>query len=178
MHIKNIIEKVGGPRLILAIVGLFVLLLYGISVFFTPSYEIMYNHRTLPIIPGKEGSLYVHILEIGNTGGNAQDRADVLFSSEALSSQILPIKVENFGKVTRKVEISRDNDTTRIALGVLKPEMRVQITLYFLYKQNDKVPEWQEIFKGIEVEEGKVVMGDPGWTTFGRMVYSIFGFLI
>jgi hypothetical protein len=175
MNLKDIYERFKSPKLLFPAAGLLILLVGGISIFFTPSYEVMYNHRLLPTVATKEGSLYVHILEIGNTGGNLQEKVDILLSSNALSFKILPLTVRNFGKVDRKVEITEDNITTRIALGALKPEKRVEISVCLFYEDPDEAHDWDEIFKGIEIAKGKAVKGDPGWTTVGRILYGIFG---
>jgi len=174
-NLKNLFERFGGAKLLFPAAGILILFAWGISIFFTPSYEVMYNHHLLPVVNSGEGKLHFHILEVGNTGGNLQDKVDILLSSDALSFQILPMQIKNFGKVDRKVEIMEDDVTTRIALGALAPEKRVEISIGLFYKNPDKIHEWDEILKGIEIAQGKTVEGDPGWTTVGRILYGVFG---
>jgi hypothetical protein len=175
VNLKDIFKKFGGAKLFFPLAGILILLVWGVSIFFTPSYEVMFNHQLLPAVPSGQGKLYVHILEVGNTGGNLQENVNILFSSNALSFQIMPLKIKNFGKVDRKVEITEDDVVTRIALGALAPEKRVEISIYLFYKDPDEIHEWDEIFKGIEIAQGKTVEGDPSWTTLGRILYGIFG---
>lgn len=177
MSLEDIYKKFGGAKLLFPLAGVLIILLGGVSIFFTPSHEVMYNHHLLPIIKSKEGTLYIHILEVGNTGGNLQDKVDILLSSDALSFQIMPLQVRNFGKVDRKVEITEDDVTTRVALGPLEPEKRVEISICLSYQDPDEVHEWDEIFKGIEITQGKTVKGDPRWTAVFRILYGLFGFL-
>ncbi|MFH2067638.1 MAG: hypothetical protein ABIK15_20715 [Pseudomonadota bacterium] len=175
MNIKSLVERFGGIKLFFLAVGLLFLFFQGVFIFFTPSYEIMYNHHLLPVVLSGQGEMRVHILELGNTGGNLQDRVDILLASDALTFQAIPLQVRNFGKVDRKVEIAENDATTRISLGALEPEKRVELRLCLFYQNPDEVHAWDEIFKGIETEKGKTVVGDPKWTTLVRILYDLFG---
>jgi len=177
MSLKDLYKKFGGAKLLIPLAGVLIVLFGGVSVFFTPSHEVMFNHHLLPMVNSKEGTLCIHIIEIGNTGGNLQDKVDILLSSDALSFQAIPLQAKNFGKVDRKVEITEDEVTTRVALGALEPEKRVEISICLFYKDTDEVHEWDEIFKGIEISRGKTVEGDPSWTAVGRILYGLFGLL-
>jgi hypothetical protein len=178
IKLKHILESLRRPRLFFPAVGIVILIFWGVSIFSTPSFEIMYNHRLLPVMNTKKGALYAHILEIGNTGRNLQENVDILFSNDALAYQVMRTQVKNFGKVDRKVRIFKNDTTTRIALGPLEPGKRVEISLTLFYKHPDNRHEWTEILQGIEIARGKLVEGDPSWTTLGRMLYKIFGSLI
>ena len=102
---------------------------------------------------------------------------DILLSTDALSFKIMRPRVENFGIVDRKVKIIEGDVTTRIVLGSLEPGKRVEISLSLFYKHANERHEWGEIFQGIEISQGKAIEGDPSWTTLGRTLYKIFGFL-
>ena len=62
-----------------------------------------------------------------------------------------------------------------ICLGSMKPEMRVEIQLLYIYKTGEIPLRWDEIFKGIKTAEGNMVEGDPRLTSLGRMLYALFG---
>lgn len=158
-----------------ALFGAFMFFAYGAWVFSTPEYEIMFNHRTLPQVQTEKAIMHCHIFEIGNTGRQTQKFVNVIFSTNALSATALKPQVENFGKVTRKTETRTSGDTTKIYLGAVKPGKRVEIQLVFIYRKDETPLWWDEIFKGVEIAEGEATKGDPGWTTVGRMLYTVFG---
>ena len=178
IYLKEILGRLGGRRLLFPVAGVFILLVCGISIFSIPAYEVMYNHSLLPVVStNNSGTLHFHILEIGNTGRKQQQNVDILLSSHALSYQLLPPKAKNFGKVDRKVEITKDDQTTRIALGALEPGKRVEISLGLFYKEPGEEHDWDEIYKGIEIAQGEAIEGNPSWTTLGRTLYRVFGFI-
>lgn len=175
MGLKNFVERFGAIKLFLLATGLFFFIFYGVSIFLTPSYEVMYTHRLLPVTPIKQGEMHIHILELGNTGRNSQEKVDILLASSIMAFEAIPLAVRNFGKVDRNISISDNGNITRIALGALEPEKRVELRLCLFFENANEVHEWDDFFKGIEIEQGKTVAGDPKWTTLGRFFYNIFG---
>ncbi len=157
------------------LVGSFLFFGYGVWIFSTPKYEIMYTHRTLPEVRFEKSFMHCHIVEIGNTGREPQKSVNVIFSTDAMKAAALKPKATNFGKVNRKTENRETGDTTMICLGSIKPEMRVEIQLLYIYQTGEIPLRWDEIFKGVKTAEGAAVEGDPGWTILGRMLYAVFG---
>ena len=155
--------------------GLLILIFYGISIFFTPSYEVMYNHRILPIIQSGNGEIHVHILEIGNTGKKTQEHVDILLESSIMHFETIPISVRNFGIVDRQFTVSENGSTTRVSIGLLETDKRVELRVCLFFENSDEVYEWDDFFMGIEIERGKTVSGDPKWTSLGRFLFNIFG---
>ena len=158
-----------------SLAGFLIFIVCGVWIFSTPNYEIMYTHRTLPEVHTEKLIMHSHILEIGNTGTQIQKFVNVIFSSDAIKAAALRPKVTNFGKVDRKIENRETGDTTMICLGSMKPEMRVEIQLLYIYKTGEIPLLWDEIFKGIKTAEGNMLEGDPRWTSLGRMLYALFG---
>ncbi len=170
------LSKIFGTRWFLFfLAALIIFLVCGVWIASTPAYETMYNHRTLPRVQTETVTMDCHIIEIGNTGRKIQDDIDLLFYTDAYEKAAMMPKAENFGKSDRKTEIEKTGGVTIMRLGAVKPDMRVEVKLLFVYKKNDTPYSWDDIFKGIETSHGEVVEGDPGWTTVGRMLFAVFG---
>jgi len=158
-----------------SLIALFIFFACGVWLLSTPAYETMYNHSPLPVVRTDKASVHCHIFEIGNTGRKAQESVEVIFYTDAFSDTAMAPKVSNFGMSDRKTETRESNDTTIIDLGKLEPDKRVEIQLVYIHPIDETPYEWDDIFINIEATQGKVVEGDPGWTTVGRMLYAIFG---
>ena len=158
-----------------ALVAFFIFVTYGVWIFSTPKYEVMYNHRMLPEIQTDKVNMHCHIIEIGNTGRMVQQSVDVAFYTNAFAATAMKPKASDFGISDRKTEIRKSGDTTTVCLGSVKPGKRIEIQLLFIYKKNETPFRWDEIFKGVEIARGKAKEGDPGWTTVGRMLFAVFG---
>lgn len=176
MPLSDSVAALKNKRVLCLGAGLVVLLASGVSVFFTPTYETMYNHRLLVPVAGKSGRVMCfHILEIGNTGRRLQHNVDVLFSSDALSRALMPLKARNYGKVDRPVAVSDDGATTTVCLGGLEPGRRVELQLVLQLDGSCRDLAWEDICTGIRPDRGDAVEGDPEFTLLGRALYDIFG---
>lgn len=174
--INDIISALFGKRwLAFFLVALFIFLVYGVWIASTPEYETMFNHKTLPQVRTENAIMDCHIIEVGNTGRKIQDAIDIAFLTDAYETVALKPKARNYGKVDRRVDVTKSGDTTVMRLDTVKPGMRVEIQLVFIYNKDETPYSRDEFFKGIEAANGDVVQGDPGWTTVARMLYGIFG---
>lgn len=179
MQVRDILAAAGSKRVVWLCAGLLVLLATGVSLFFTPPYETMYNHRLLAPVTGKSGRVICfHILEIGNTGRRLQHNVDVLFSSRALTRAVMPLRARNYGKVDRQVAVSDDGATTAVSLGGLEPGRRVELQLVLQHDGSCRDLSWEDLCTGIRPARGDAVEGDPGFTLLGRALYDIFGGLL
>jgi hypothetical protein len=112
-------------------------------------------------------------MEIGNSGWDDQRNVEVVLASEPLDLAVLPIKVANFGKIIREVDIDADDNETRIQIGRLRKSERVELSFVLQVAKGDEVPEWSEILRSVTPTEGKAKPGSAGWATFGRLIWGI-----
>ena len=174
--LNYVVSSLFGKRWFLFfLIALFIFLAYGVWIFSIPEYEVMYNHHTLPVVQTEKVSVHCHILEIGNTGRKIQASVDVIFSTDAFSATAMTPTVRDFGVSDRKTGIKKSDDTTIIGLGKLESDKRVEIKLVYIYQKDEMPYDWDDIFIGIEAARGKVLVGDPGWTTVGRLLFAVFG---
>ncbi len=173
---NDMVSSFFGKRwLVFFLVALFLSAIFGVRLFSTPKYEVMYNHAAFPSIQTEKITAHCHLINIGNTGRKRQDSVAVILSTEAYKAVAMKPTVRDFGKVDRQTVLRQNDETTSICLGPVESGKRIEIRLLYLYRQDETPFEWDEIFKGVESARGKTLVGDPGWTTVGRMLYAVFG---
>lgn len=164
---------IGWTAVLLAVL---VLLISGISLFHTPSYEIMYSPLRMELKPGDKGETSVfYSIEIGNTGTRTQDYVKMCFSRLAMDRLVVKPYASNFGVTPRPISISNEQSAVIIDLGSLESEKRVKLSFMLSYPKGEMPHKWDDIFLGAVPAKGKAKYGDPGMTLVGRAWFSFFG---
>ncbi|MDD4872856.1 MAG: hypothetical protein PHR77_20070, partial [Kiritimatiellae bacterium] len=159
-----------------AILAMLVLAFTGVSVFHTPSGEVMYSKTRMAYKEDEKGAKMVtYSIEVGNTGTKVQENVRLRFVRQAMDRAILKPSASNFGVTPRPIAVSNDQSSTTIDLGKLEPEKRVRIYFILLYPKGQEPHTWEDMFLGVEPEKGHAKYGDPGMTMVGRAWFSLFG---
>ena len=177
-YFTRIIERFGWLRLIFSAFGLVIFLAAGISIFSVPRFEIMYNMTRIAVTHTEYEDIFLYTLEVGNTGRMSLEEVDVFLFTRAYEKRMLPIQVRNFGKFDRQVTIERGKDVIVIALGKLETGKRVEIDLFLKYGKGESPHTDNDVFRDIKSSRGKVLEGDPEFTSLGRFLYGMFGDLL
>lgn len=156
------------------VIALLVLATTGICIFFTPRYEITYTARgsTLPLQTAPE--LHNYVLELGNTGWKSQEHVSVRLSTQAVARMLVPVSVRHFGVVERDHTTRVEGNATIYDLGPFEPGRRASVFITMSYAADEEPLAWDEIFLGAEATRGKIQEGNPGMTTLGRVMFTLF----
>jgi len=164
-------------RWLFAVVGAVLLWRFGISIARAPEHEILYaaGRPLRTCVP--ENCVTMLNLEVGNTGTAAQSDVRVRFRAAPLAGLALPMKVRNFGKVDRAVEVEEEDGVLVYRLGRLEPQKRVTFEVTFLGPASEPLPTWDALLVAVEPAEGEASPGDPAGVLFLRMMHALFGWL-
>lgn len=168
----------GWPALLLAGIAF----LMGISYFSIPSQEVHFSagmpryscHPREVDAP----CLNAFTLEIGNTGKDDIPAVDLIFNSQIVNDAVMGPQVRNFGISKRKVKITDNGEDYIVALGRLKVQKRVKVTIMIDSRKLGFDPEWDDVLLKISSPGTKVKQGSPAIKTFMRVIYGIFMFFI
>lgn len=156
----------------------FVLVFTGVSLFHTPSSEVMYSHARLLLKESKSGGqLASYRLNVGNTGREPQRNVRLRFSREAMDHALLAPAAYNSGVIRLPAALMSDKTSMTMDLGPMDPGQRVEVTFLLSYKQGEAPPEWEAVFLGAEPEKGKAEKGDPAMTMVGRAWFAAVGWV-
>ena len=96
--IKNRLPEWGPIRWTIVILALLILATTGVSLFSRPDYEVLYSPSALVMPSAEAKGIYVtHIIEVGNTGAQTQDRVALRFRKSAMDRLVLDVWARNFG---------------------------------------------------------------------------------
>jgi hypothetical protein len=153
-----------------------VLAFTGVSVFYTPSFEVMYSHTRMALKEDEKGAKAVtYSIEVGNTGIKVQDNVRLRFARQAMDRAILKPSASNYGVTPRPIAVSNDQFSTTIDIGRLESERRVKLFFILSYPKGQEPHTWDTMFLGVEPSKGHAKYGDPGMAMVGRAWFSLFG---
>jgi len=148
----------------------------GVSLFHTPSCELMYSPARVVAPAGEgRGTLVLYVVEAGNTGACELENVDLCFSKEIMDRAVLPVIARNFGVSERRITVSNEPGVTVVSLGRLEPEKRVNIYITLKYPDGIQPDTWETLFLGVRMPKGRARQGDPGMTLVGRAWMALFG---
>jgi hypothetical protein len=160
----------------MAIIGI-VFVGTGISLWHTPSDEVLFTHTCLmipPITNGSERVTVMHKIELGNTGKNVQDDVKVRLLRTAVKRSIRQPSVLNFDVSRCPFTMTENSDEIVIAIGRLEPEKRVTITVIPVYGPGVLPDPPSRVLLSVEPACGKARPGNPGMTIVGRAWFSLY----
>lgn len=154
--------------------GLALLASGGVSVFWQPSREVLYDLASPAGACTQLGCYFLYRLEVGATGREPVEQILVRLRSSVSAALPIAPRVEDFGKVDRPVEVTEADGIRTYALGRLAPGHRVVLT--FVLRRDDRraLPPWEAMFVAVEAPGAAVKRGNPAWVTLFRVWYSIF----
>lgn len=167
---------IAGPHgrfLIRILAGIFIFY-SGVSIFYRPSYEVLYTTSYVDAGCLESGCIRSYLLEIGNTGWNDQDFITVEVKNHWLESAVLPPKAALFGKVPRPMQVEIKGENAKWILGGLKSGKRLNISFVLSLKGGIDLPAWDDILIEVQPGAGFAHKGHPEWTTFSRFLAAIF----
>lgn len=149
----------------------------GTSIFATPEHEVHYAlqrgfHTCVP-----STCVTMLTLEVGNTGEEEQADVRVRLRAAPLRDLQMPLKVLNFGKVERPVEIEEIDGELVYHLGRLEPQKRVELQATFLRQPSEPPASWDDVFVAVEPASGEAQVGSAGGVQFARWMNALFGWL-
>jgi len=148
----------------------------GVSLFYSPSYEVMYSPLRMVLKADQGGRVSVfYSIEVGNTGDKNQDFVKMHFSKEAMSRALVKPYASNFGVTPRPISMTNDAAAFIVDLGGLESEKRVKLSFMLSYPKGEVPQEWKDVFIFAEPARGRAKEGDPGMTLVGRAWFSFFG---
>ncbi len=154
----------------------FVFVCIGVLLFYTPSDELMYWPARLVVPSGEDtGTIVFYAVEAGNTGRAELESVEFCFSKDALSRTAMPVTVRNFGASERAIAISNEVGMTVVSLGKLEPKERVNIYLALRYPCGMAPDEWEGVFLGARLSNGRARRGKPAMTSVDRAWFNLSG---
>jgi hypothetical protein len=164
-------EHIGIKRAILIIIGLVVLTFSGISLFHTPRHEIIYGTRMISCTTSDGTQITICILDMGNTGQEAQC-VEFRLRSEPLRQAVIQPSIRNYGVRERPMTVSTEGDTIIYRTEPIQPDMIVEFRFVLSVPAGQPVPSWDELLAELRPEKGRCLKGSPGSTKFMRFFYS------
>ncbi len=176
--IREMLPEWGPVRWTAVILALAVLLSTGVSLFYAPTYEVMYSPTRVVSVSEKGDRFVFYSVEVGNTGRKVQEDVRLRFLGQAMDRAIIAPSAQDYGVSHRPIVISNDQATTTIGLGRLDPEARVTLTLLLSYPKGQDPHTWEALFLGLDPARGSAKRGNPGMTMVGRAWFGLFGNLL
>ena len=175
-NIKECLPKWGPVGWTAVAIAALVLIFTGVSLFYTPSNEVMYSYTRLGLPNTESGGCYLsYSIEVGNTGTKPQDSVRLVFSRQAMNHTVIGPEARDYGVSARRITVSSDETAMTIELGMLEPEKRVRVTFLLSYQKGKQPHTWEETFIRVDPAKGKAKYGDPGMTMVGRAWFGLFG---
>src|SRR5437867_10453774 len=99
----------------------------GVSIFWRPAGEVLYDRRRLDACTAS-GCTFLYTLEVGNTGSEAQADIRVRLRAAVMDGALFVPHARDFGKFDRPVRVSDVAGIRTYSLGLLEPEERVELS--------------------------------------------------
>ncbi|WKZ56082.1 MAG: hypothetical protein QY326_04925 [Bdellovibrionota bacterium] len=162
-----------GLRWGVALVAVSFALVTGYSIYHRPTCEVLYNPWTIEA--GCQSSMCVRlfILEVGNTGWDAQEDVAVQVNSDWLELAILKPAAAMFGKVPRAMHVDRQEGISIWRLGRLEAGKRIDIRFTLAADTLADLPNWDQILREVQPTCGRAHRGHPEFTTFFRFITAL-----
>lgn len=164
-------DYIGPKRAALIIIGLAVLFLFGISFFHTPRYEIIYGTRIIPFTVSDGTQITTYILDMGNTGRDAQS-IEFHLRDAPLKQVMLEPSLRNYGITEQPLAVRKEEETVVFRSNPVPADMVVEFRFVLAVPAGRTIPEWDDLMVEIRPEHGRCIRGSPGATKLMRLIYS------